>query len=126
MESISEDSKMAVTVMDNLRKASKEQSLSVEQTGQAFEDIADAIYAIVNKFRSVNESVNKMQQDKDDVIRSIEHISSVSQETAAASQEMSATTESQTQAFDELREASVNLGELVVTLDEKLKNYKLR
>lgn len=126
VESISEDSKMAVTVMDNLRKASKEQSLSVEQTGQAFEDIADAIYAIVNKFRSVNESVNKMQQDKDDVIRSIEHISSVSQETAAASQEMSATTESQTQAFDELREASVNLGELVVTLDEKLKNYKLR
>lgn len=126
VESISEDSKMAVSVMDDLRKASEEQNLSVEKTGKAFEDIADAIYAIVNKFKSVNDSVNKMQQDKDEVIRAIEHISSVSQETAAASQEMSATTESQMKAFDELREASDSLGQLVITLDEKLKNYKLR
>ncbi|NLY19308.1 MAG: methyl-accepting chemotaxis protein [Clostridiaceae bacterium] len=126
VESISEDSKMAVTVMDDLRKASEEQNQSVEKTRQAFSDIAGAIYAIVNKFRSVNESVNKMQQDKDDVIRSIEHISSVSQETAAASQEMSATTESQMKAFDELREASYNLAQLVETLNERLKNYKLR
>lgn len=126
VESIGEDSKMAVAVMDDLRKASEEQNQSVEMTGQAFKDIAEAIYAIVNKFRNVNESVNKMQHDKDDVIRSIEHISSVSQETAAASQEMSATTESQMKAFDELREASESLAQLVVTLDEKLKNYKLR
>lgn len=126
VESIGEDSKMAVAVMDDLRKASEEQNQSVEMTGQAFKDIAEAIYAIVNKFRNVNESVNKMQHDKDDVIRSIEHISSVSQETAAASQEMSATTDSQMKAFDELREASESLAQLVVTLDEKLKNYKLR
>jgi methyl-accepting chemotaxis protein len=67
-----------------------------------------------------------MQTDKDEVIRSIEHISSVSQETAAASQEMAATTEAQMKAFDELQEASANLGQLVVELDEKLKRYKLR
>ena len=126
VESIGEESKMAVTVMNDLRKASSEQNLSVEMTGKAFDDIAGAIFEIVNKFRSVNESVNKMQHDKDEVIHCIEHISSVSQETAAASQEMSATTESQTKAFDELSEASEGLGTLVVTLDEKLKNYKLR
>lgn len=126
VESISEDSKMAVSVMEDLRKASDEQNQSVEETGQVFGDIANAIYAIVDKFRSVNESVNKMQTDKDEVIRSIEHISSVSQETAAASQEMAATTESQIKAFDELQEASVELGQLVVALDEKLKRYKLR
>lgn len=126
VESITEDSKMAVSVMENLRQASDEQNQSVEQTGQAFSDIANAIYAIVDKFRSVNESVNKMQADKDEVIRSIEHISSVSQETAAASQEMAATTESQMNAFEELHEASANLGKLVTELDEKLKRYKLR
>lgn len=125
VESISEDSKMAVSVMDNLRTASQEQNLSVEQTGQAFGDIANAIYAIVDKFRSVNESVNRMEHDKDEVIQSIEHISSVSEETAAASQEMSATTESQMKAFDELQEAAENLGQLVVELDQKLKRYKL-
>ena len=126
VESISEDSKMAVSVMEDLRKASDEQNQSVEQTGQAFSDIANAIYAIVDKFKVVNESVTKMQSDKDEVIRAIEHISSVSQETAAASQEMAATTETQMKAFEELQEASANLGQLVVELDEKLKRYKLR
>ncbi len=126
VESISEESKMAVTVMDNLRKTSEEQNLSVEKTRQAFDDIANAIYAIVDKFKTVNDAVNQMQADKDEVIRSIEHISSVSQETAAASEEMASTTESQMSAFEELQEASASLGQLVVELDEKLKKYKLR
>ena len=117
---------MAVSVMEDLRKASDEQNQSVEQTGQAFADIANAIYAIVDKFKDVNEAVNKMQNDKDEVIRSIEHISSVSQETAAASQEMAATTETQMKAFEELQDASVNLSKLVAELDEKIKRYKLR
>lgn len=125
VESISEDSKMAIEVMDDLRKTSEEQTLSVEKTKQAFSDIANAIYAIVDKFKSVNESVNKMQDDKDEVIRSIEHISSVSQETAAASEEMSATTESQMKAFEELQQASKSLEDLVVELDERLKKYKI-
>jgi methyl-accepting chemotaxis protein len=126
VESISEESQMAITVMDDLRKTSEEQNLSVEETGNAFRDIENAINAIVEKFRNVNESVNKMQQDKDEVIKSIEQISSVSQETAAASQEMAATTETQMKAFEELQEASVSLSQLVVELDEKLKKYKLR
>ncbi|MDI9482468.1 MAG: methyl-accepting chemotaxis protein [Bacillota bacterium] len=126
VESISEDSKMAVSVMDDLRKASQEQNLSVEETGNAFRAIENAINAIVEKFRNVNESVNRMQQDKDEVIKSIEQISSVSQETAAASQEMAALTETQMKAFEELQEASVSLSQLVVELDERLKKYKLR
>jgi len=126
VESISEDSKMAVAVMDDLRKTSNEQNLSVEETRNAFQAIENAINAIVEKFRNVNESVNKMQQDKNEVIKSIEQISSVSQETAAASEEMAALTETQMKAFEELQEASVSLSQLVVELDEKLKKYKLR
>lgn len=126
VESIGEDSKMAVEVMDDLRTASEEQNQSVEKTKNAFHDIENAINSIMEKFRVVNESINKMQEDKDEVIRSIEHISSVSQETAASSQEMAATTETQMNAFEELQEASDSLGGLVVELDEKLKKYKLR
>lgn len=125
VESIGEETKVAIEVMEDFKKTSEEQSLSVEQTKQAFGDIANAIYAIVDKFRSVNESVNQMQEDKDEVIRAIEHISSVSQETAAASEEMSATTDSQMKAFDELQETSKNLEHLVFELDERLKKYKI-
>lgn len=66
-----------------------------------------------------------MESDKDEVITAIEHISSVSEETAASSEEMSATTSSQLDAFEELQEASKNLENLVVNLDERLKRYKI-
>lgn len=126
VESIGEETRVAIEVLEDLRKTSEEQNQSVEQTMQAFSDIANAIYAIVDKFRRVNESVNRMQEDKDEVIRAIEHISSVSQETAAASEEMSATTDSQIKAFDELQETAKNLEQLVLELDERLKKYKIR
>jgi methyl-accepting chemotaxis protein len=125
VESISNESKAAVQVMEGLRKASEEQIASVETTRQAFDDINNAINTIVDKFKMVNESVAKMQEDNNEVIQSIEHISSVSQETAAASQEMSATTESQIKAFAELQEASKSLNNLVIDLDNKIKKYKL-
>ena len=125
VEIISNESKMAVQVMEGLRKASEEQIASVETTRQAFDDINNAINTTVDKFKMVNESVAKMQEDNNEVIQSIEHISSVSQETAAASQEMSATTESQIKAFAELQEASKSLNSLVTDLDNKIKKYKL-
>lgn len=59
VESISEDSKMATEVMDTLRKTTEEQTLSVDTTQQAFDDIANAIYAIVDKFKGVDEAVKK-------------------------------------------------------------------
>lgn len=125
VESISNESKMAVQVMDVLRKASEEQIMSVDTTKKAFDDIANAIYGIVDKFKMVNESVAKMQDDNNEVIRSIQHISSVSQETAASSQEMSATSESQIKSFAELQEASKSLNSLVNDLDNRIKKYKL-
>ncbi len=126
VESISEESKLAVQVMEDLRKASAEQIQSVNTTKTAFDDIANAMFTIVDKFKKVTDSVSKMQKDKDEVIVSIEHISSVSQQTAASSEEMTATTETQIQSFDELQKASKSLSNLVVDLNDKIKKYKLR
>lgn len=126
VESISEESKMAVQVMADLRRASGEQIKSVDTTKNAFEDIANAIFTIVDKFKYVNESVSKMQEDKNEVTLSIEHISSVSQQTAASSEEMTATTETQVNAFGELQHASTDLSNLVDDLNNKIRKYKLQ
>lgn len=126
VESISEESKMAVQVMEDLRKASGEQIQSVDTTKKAFDDIANAMFTIVDKFKKVTDSVSKMQKDKDEVIVCIEHISSVSQQTAASSEEMTATTETQINSFDDLQKASKSLADLVVDLNDKIKKYKLR
>lgn len=126
MESISEESHLAIQAMEIMKRVSQEQNIAVDSTNKAFGDIANGIGSIVSKTKDVNDAVTRMQTDKDDVIAAIENISSVSQETAASSQEVAATTEHQLKDIEEMKTAADQLDELVQELDKKLKKYKLR
>jgi methyl-accepting chemotaxis protein len=126
MQSIQEESQLAIQSMEAMKKVSQEQSFAVNKTDSAFNDIANAINIIVTKISDVNQSVTQMQHDKDDVISAIENISSVSEETAASSQEVAATIEHQFKSFEAMRDASNGLDQLVHELEMKLKKYKLK
>jgi len=126
MQSIQEESHMAIEAMEIMKKVSQEQSIAVNRTNYAFNDIANGMNSIIEKIKEVNASVSKMQHDKDEVISAIENISSVSQQTAASSEEVAATTEQQLKAIDDMKSAAKALDELVHELDAKLKKYKLR
>ncbi len=126
MESIQEESALAISSMEIMKKVSQEQNIAVDKTNSSFSDIANAIDFIVSKINDVNEAVIKMQTDKSEVISAIENISSVSQQTAASSEEVAATTENQLKIIDDMKIASEGLNQLVKQLDSKLKKYKLR
>lgn len=126
MQSIQEESQSAIKAMEIMKKVSHEQSIAVNKTDNAFNDIANAINLIVGKINDVNQAVIQMQHDKNEVISAIENISSVSEETAASSQEVAASTEHQLKAIDDMKTAAQGLDELVRELDQKLKKYKLR
>lgn len=126
MESIQEESALAISSMEIMKKVSQEQNIAVDKTNSSFSDIANAIDFIVSKINDVNEAVIKMQTDKSEVISAIENISSVSQQTAASSEEVAATTENQLKIIDDMKIASESLNQLVKQLDTKLKKYKLR
>lgn len=126
MQSIQEESALAISSMEVMKKVSQEQNQAVDKTNSSFNDIANAIDFIVEKINEVNKAVIKMQTDKTEVISAIENISSVSEETAASSQEVAATTENQLKTIDDMKIASESLSQLVKQLDVKLKRYKLR
>lgn len=126
MQSIQEESALAISSMEIMKKVSQDQNTAVDKTNSSFSDIANAIDFIVSKINDVNEAVIKMQEDKSEVISAIENISSVSQQTAASSEEVAATTEQQLKTLDDMKEASQGLDQLVKQLDVKLKKYKLR
>lgn len=126
MQSIQEESALAISSMEIMKKVSQEQNLAVDRTNSSFSDIANAIDYIVAKINDVNKAVIKMQEDKGEVISAIENISSVSQQTAASSEEVAATTENQLKTLDDMKIASESLNQLVKQLDLKLKKYKLR
>lgn len=126
MQSIEEESALAISSMEIMKKVSQDQNLAVDKTNSSFNDIANAIDYIVEKINDVNTSVIKMQNDKSEVISAIENISSVSQQTAASSEEVAATTENQLKTLDDMKIAAESLDQLVKQLDIKLKKYKLR
>lgn len=126
MQSISEESQLAIKSMEVMKKVSHEQNMAVNKTDNAFNNIANAINLIVEKIKDVNQSVTKMQNDKDEVINAIENISSVSEETAASSQEVAATTEHQLKAIGDMKVAAQSLDGLVKELDNNLKKYRLK
>lgn len=126
MQSIHEESQLAIQSMEVMKKVSQEQSEAVSKTNRAFNDIANGIISIIEKIKEVNESVTRMQQDKDEVIAAIENISSVSEETAASSEEVAATTEHQLKTIEDMKVAADSLDDLVQELDKKLKKYKLK
>jgi len=126
MQSIQEESALAISSMEIMKKVSQDQNLAVDKTNSSFNDIANAIDYIVTKINDVNTAVIKMQNDKGEVISAIENISSVSQQTAASSEEVAATTESQLKTLGDMKIAAQSLDQLVKQLDVKLKKYKLR
>lgn len=126
MQSIQEESALAISSMEIMKKVSQDQNLAVDKTNSSFNDIANAIEYIVTKINEVNTAVIKMQDDKGEVISAIENISSVSQQTAASSEEVAATTENQLKTLDDMKIAAQSLDQLVKQLDVKLKKYKLR
>lgn len=126
MQSIAEESALAISSMEIMKKVSQDQNLAVDKTNSSFIDIANAIDFIVEKISDVNTSVIKMQNDKGDVISAIENISSVSQQTAASSEEVAATTENQLKILDEMKTSAQSLDQLVNQLNINLKKYKLK
>ncbi|KNY26630.1 methyl-accepting chemotaxis protein [Pseudobacteroides cellulosolvens] len=126
MQNIKEESQLALKAMDIMKKISQEQNSAVNMTDNAFTNIAGAITGIVQKINEVNNSVTRMQTDKDQVINAIENISSVSEETAASSQQVAATTEHQLKAIEDMKDASNSMEKLVQELDVHLKKYKVK
>lgn len=125
MNSIQEESMLAIESMGIMKKVSADQNTAVNKTDSAFSDIANAIDSIVLKINDVNQAVAKMQNDKTEVISAIENISAVSEQTAAFSEEVAATSEQQLKYIEDMRDASGRLDNLVNELADKLSKYKI-
>lgn len=125
MKSIQEESVMAIESMEIMKKVSSDQNTAVNKTDSSFSDIANAINSIVLKINDVNQAITKMQNDKTEVINSIENISAISEETAAFSAELAVSSEHQLKYINDMNEASARLNDLVRELDGKLRKYKV-
>lgn len=62
MESIQEESALAISSMEIMKKVSQEQNIAVDKTNSSFSDIANAIDFIVSKINDVTKQLLKCKQ----------------------------------------------------------------
>lgn len=78
-----------VSTVDRLTEANSKQSDLVTRTTDIFKDIDDNTKTIILKVSNVNEEVNKLLDSNETIVRGINDISSVAEETMAMTEECS-------------------------------------
>ena len=82
---------------------------SIVETDKAFSIIEDSIEKTLFKITELTENILKIAKDKNEIIQSIESISAVSEESAAATQEVSASMDLQLESMENISTTSEEL-----------------
>lgn len=122
---ISEESNNAVTIMSEVSANTNEQSQAVSSVESVFSNISASIGQISELIMSSSKFVSSMDSEKDEIIKNIESISAVSEESAASSEEVTATVQEQTNAINDVTLSSKELNDKAKELQHEISKFKI-
>jgi len=122
---IQKESENTVNIMKEVKVRTTEQTSAVTEVNESFGSISKAIEKITGEIEGIAKYVAEMNNDKDEIVISIESISSVSEETAASSQEVTASMQQQSMAVEEVARAAEKLNELSAELNENINKFRI-
>lgn len=93
--------------------------------GNAFHKIEDSISKIVDEIQILIEAIHRVNNDKNDVVESIENISAISQETTSATEEISSSLEVQLSQMEYASKAAHELELIAKELEQLLSKFKI-
>jgi methyl-accepting chemotaxis protein len=124
IEKISSQINKTIESITNTEKSSDIQFKAVEQSFEMFNEINQSMEVLSSNILSISDIVDKMNTDKDQVINSMQSISSVSIETTASTEEVSASTEQQLASTEELNAMTQKLAGLSENLNNTISKFK--
>ncbi|WP_298838270.1 methyl-accepting chemotaxis protein [Clostridium sp.] len=98
---------------------------SIVETDKAFSIIEDSIEKTLFKITELTENILKIAKDKNEIIQSIESISAVSEESAAATQEVSASMDLQLESMENISTTSEELKDISDSLRKLVDKIKI-
>ncbi|AKL94179.1 methyl-accepting chemotaxis protein [Clostridium aceticum] len=114
----------AVTRMTSVGKIFNDQKESVEKTSEKFDGIANAIDQVKKTLVDLNASDHEMNKKKEEIITIITSLAAISQENAASTEEVSASVEEQTASMIEIANASEELAEVALDMQNSVSKFK--
>ncbi|GFN34896.1 methyl-accepting chemotaxis protein [Tepidimicrobium xylanilyticum] len=125
VEMLQIESNNTVNIMGEVITVSQEQANAVSNVKLAFDKIYESIENISTKIKSVSNSIDILNDDKNKIVMSIENIAAISQETAAASEQVTASMEQQSFASEEVAKSAEKLNELSIELNKQMHKFKV-
>jgi methyl-accepting chemotaxis protein len=97
---------------------------ALAEAKETFKGIQGSVEGVTSQIDLLGTDINEMDNAKVNVLKSIESISSVSQQTAASTQQISASAEEQTASMEEITSSLQELNSMVNHLGERIKMFK--
>lgn len=115
----------AVKTMERVSGIVKEQTESVEQSKDKYLLIEKAMNNAIQEMEKLNASGVEMEKMKNEILDTLQSLSSIAQENAASTQEVSASMEEQAASIEEVANSSESLSQLAQNLHEIIEKFKV-
>lgn len=123
--SIQSSSQQTVEMMTEVKDSNDEQSVVVREVKDAFKTINECISQIAVKANDINKHVQKVNQDKQNVIGSLENMAAISEETASTSEEVNTAVQQQVKVSEKLALQAQKLSNLSEELDRSVSEFEI-
>ncbi len=125
MAEIADLIKRAEKSMNASQEVNHETASNLDETTALLTEVGDASNAVSGQVESLHEDMHAVANSKDQVLETIETVSVVAEESAAATEEVSASVEEMTASIEEIVSSMHRLNDLVESLSESTKRFKL-
>ncbi|QXM07171.1 methyl-accepting chemotaxis protein [Crassaminicella indica] len=120
---VQEESNNTVDIMKEVKERSKGQTEAVAEVYRSFEKISNEVHTITEKIEQLSDFANHLKEEKDIIVKAIENISSVSEETAASAEEVNAAVQQQAISVGQVATAADRLDELAMKLNNDMERF---
>ena len=125
IKNLRQDAARAVETMKRVEKILKDQFESVSLTGSKYREIAEGMDKSKETVEAITETGIQMEQKKNGVLDTIQVLSSIAEENAAATEQVSASIQEQTASIEKIANASEGLSELSLELHSTIERFKV-
>lgn len=124
IQTLAQKTEKAVVGMEEVGKIVALQTEGVEDTKNKFENISDAVERMISVIEVLNNSGKDMERQKGKIIDTIQNLSAISEENAAATEEVAASVEQQTTSMTEIADSSEALTQLAEEMQNSILMFK--
>lgn len=101
------------------------QTNSINDTVESFNNISNAIDNMIPKIQRVNTSIDSLEKNKNIILNNVEHTSSSAEEISASTEEISATSAEMSASADEVSNVAVELNDMTKDLMKDINLFKV-